>query len=941
MKLEIHRVVSVALLAAAANAEGVVIVDAPGLGVLPDLATAIAAAAPGDVLIVAPGTYAPFVIDNKSLSIFALPGDVVSITGTIEVRNLGPSQRVVLSGLDATGASLPTRSAPGLRLDSNAGQVRVQRCTFRGGVGLIGSCTNNGEGGHGVEATNSARNVFSRCMIVGGRGYHNGGDGTYECIGGSGGDGIRASGSALALYDSTLIAGAGGDYSFSGGDGGHALFQFDFGVVAVNTRFEGGAGGDGWDYLYAEGGDGGDGLRLETSAQAQLLDNLLVPGPKGISSLFSPLYDGAPGSPFGGAGIVVQHPGAARTFKAPTIVSDRSLLDVTVEGDPGDLAWLLQSNTQTWLLPSPVIGVWLAGNPATVGLGGAPITLGASGLGTIVRRTGDVLAPDGGRIVYLQGLVASSNPALKLPSSPMAVLVLDRAGAPDCDGNAVLDILDLVEGSAGDCQWDLQLDSCQIAAGASGDCNNNGIPDECELASGALVDVNQNGIPDACEILPGGPDWYVDDSAAPGGNGSIGAPFETIWQAVLSAQTGHTIHVADGMYVGAGNQAIEFSGKNLTVRSVNGPANCVIDCQSQARAFWIHNGESDVRIEGFTIRNGVGLEGGAVKAWNASFTLRDCSIENCVATQGLGGGAVYSYGVGATIVDCAFRGNRCLHPSAVGGALQLTLVGNSPLSIRGSVFVDNESPNSGGALYMSGQSSAVRVIGCVFHRNRSLSSFGGAVHTVVFPTSAAPTPPRFENCRFAGNSGIGGGAIYSNGPSELSCCTIVGNDVTSLSSAAVHSFRPVTMSNCIVWDNTAPNGAQLTASSSLAVLTIQRSTVYNGQVGVTTTNGGVLSWGAGNLSLAPQFVDEYGPDNNPATPEDNDYRLLPSSPCVDSGDSSLVFADEFDLDGDGDVLEPTPYDLLGLARFYDTPSAPNTGAGTRGIVDMGCYEQQP
>ncbi len=941
MKLDLYRVVSVALLAAAANAEGVVIVDAPGLGVLPDLATAIAAAAPGDVLIVAPGTYAPFVIDNKSVSIFAMPGGAVSITGTIDVRNLGAGQRVVLSGLDATGASLPTRSAPGLRLISNAGQVRVQRCSFRGGVGLIGSCTNNGEGGHGVEATNSARNVFSRCMIVGGRGYNNGGDGTYQCVGGSGGDGIRASGSALALYDSTLIAGAGGDYSFRGGDGGHGLYQFDFGVVAVNTRFEGGAGGDGWDYLYAEGGDGGDALQLQSGAQAQLRDNVLVAGAEGISSVFSPLYDGVPGDQIGGAGVVVQHPGDARTFKAPTIVSDRSQIDVSVEGEPGDIAWLMQSNTQTWQLPSPVNGVWLAGNPATSGLGGAPITLGASGLGTIVRRTGEVLAPDGGRIVYLQGLIASSNPALKLPSTPMAVLVLDRAGLPDCDANAVMDLLELVEGSASDCHRDLQLDSCQIASGASGDCNSNGVPDDCELASGALVDLNQNGIPDSCEILPGGPDWYVDDSAAPGGNGSIGAPFQTIWDAVLSAQTGHTINVADGTYVGAGNRAIEFSGKNLTVRSLNGPANCVIDCQSQARAFWIRNGETDVRLEGLTIRNGLDLDGGGVRGLNARFTLRDCRFENCVATQTLGGGAVYATGAAASIVGCEFRENRCLNASGNGGALKLALAIDAPLLIQDCVFVDNESPNGGGALFMSGQSSSVRVIGSVFHTNRSLSSFGGAVHTVVFPNAATPTPPRFENCRFAGNSGQGGAAIYSNGPSELSCCTIVGNAVTSLSSAAVHSFRPVTMNNCIVWDNTAPNGAQLTATSSVAVLTVQRSTVYNGLTGVTTAAGGVLIWGSGNLSLPPQFVDEYGPDNNPSTPEDNDYRLLPSSPCVDSGDSSLVFADEFDLDGDGNVLERTPYDLLGQSRFYDTPSAPNTGAGTRGIVDMGCYEQQP
>ena len=49
----------------------------------------------------------------------------------------------------------------------------------------------------------------------------------------------------------------------------------------------------------------------------------------------------------------------------------------------------------------------------------------------------------------------------------------------DCNGNGVLDALD-------------------IANGFSFDCNQNGTPDECELLN-PLLDLNQNGILDACE----------------------------------------------------------------------------------------------------------------------------------------------------------------------------------------------------------------------------------------------------------------------------------------------------------------------------------------------------------------------------------------------------------------------------------------------------------
>ena len=39
--------------------------------------------------------------------------------------------------------------------------------------------------------------------------------------------------------------------------------------------------------------------------------------------------------------------------------------------------------------------------------------------------------------------------------------------------------------------------------------------------------------------------------------------------------------------------------------------------------------------------------------------------------------------------------------------------------------------------------------------------------------------------------------------------------------------------------------------------------------------------GEGNIGVDPQFVDPNGPDNNPATWQDNDYHLMATSPCKD------------------------------------------------------------
>jgi hypothetical protein len=63
------------------------------------------------------------------------------------------------------------------------------------------------------------------------------------------------------------------------------------------------------------------------------------------------------------------------------------------------------------------------------------------------------------------------------------------------------------------------------------------------------------------------------------------------------------------------------------------------------------------------------------------------------------------------------------------------------------------------------------------------------------------------------------------------------------------------------------------------------------------------------------------------------------SPAIDSGDNALIARDLFDLDGDGNVLEPTPFDAAGNLRRVDVPSAPDTGIGAAPLVDIGAFEQ--
>jgi len=893
----------------------VVYVDASGNGDFLQVQPAIDAALDGDVILVRSGTYPGFTIDQARVFVIADAGALVKVASKVTIKNTSTNGLVLLAGLDIEGLKTYVAAEQiGLEILNNSGHVRIQGCNVRGGMGY-----DNGvmglPGGNASSIVNSSKVAFAACSLTGGTG---GGIPLWVVQGGDGGHGVVEQGSAVAFYDCLLKGGVGGqaDYlapKFSAGDGGDGCRALDFGIFASGCQFQGGTGGgEAW-----TPGDGGDGLVVNPGAQAQLLSNTFAGGQGGFS--FHGSF-GQTGLPQSGGGVFHHFSGAARKLQASVLAAENASLQIQLSGEPGDRFWLASSATPVFIYMPAYAGIQLV--PLPVFLANRPLTiLPASGTATLVLPTPNVASGLPVHRQFLQGVVLSASGQVRL-SSPLHVVVLNCSDLlPDCNGNQSCDSCDLLSPTVIDCDKNGVPDECQP------DCNGNGLADLCDIASGTSLDQNHNGIPDECEPQT---TWHIDASAAPGGNGSAGAPFQTIGEAFALAIGGDSVRVANGVYQGPGNRELNFNGRDFVVESSGGAVNCIIDCQFQGRAFSVGSGVTlAARIEGFTVRNGKAIGtpafGGGIQIQGGSPTVRRIVFENCEAPLGGGLGMQNS---SAWIEGCQFDSNRA--QTGMGGGLYYGFAANA--RVLDCDFVNNQAVNGGA---MGSYHSISHVERCVYEGNTA-SAPGGAIYAYYGEML-------IDQCRIAGNAAPYGGGLAGSGSKwRLSNCTLVDNRASLRAGAAFFwqdSAQIRTLRNCIFWNNSSPSGTPFEVDKG--PLDVAWCDLQGGQASITLGPTAGLNWGAGNLDVDPLFVDADGPDNDPLTLFDNDYRLALASACLDAGENASVALDWFDLDGDGNALEPVPFDFDGQPRFADIPSAPNTGSGTPPLVDLGAWERQP
>ncbi|UCF42554.1 MAG: right-handed parallel beta-helix repeat-containing protein [Planctomycetota bacterium] len=368
-------------------------------------------------------------------------------------------------------------------------------------------------------------------------------------------------------------------------------------------------------------------------------------------------------------------------------------------------------------------------------------------------------------------------------------------------------------------------------------------------------------------------------------DGQLHVPSEygTIQTAIDMALIGDEVIIEPNTYTGAGNYNIDFGGKAITVRSTNPEDPCVvattvIDCQNAngRRGFYFHSGESmDSIVSGLTIKRGKitsssAAKGGGIYCSGSSPTIKNCIISNNHVYGSTGsvhgghayGGAIFcSTNSSPVIANCTINNN-----SAEGGNGRTGPTGNGGNGYGAGVYCDSNSNPI--------------IKNCIVAGNTASGGDGGN----SFFAAGNPYP--------AGDGGDGCGAgIYGSADSSA---TIINSSVVNNQALKGYMgddtwgggvdgislgggvYSNGTISNCILWGNTADSSPQIYGSAA---------------VSYSDVGGGF--GGIGNIDADPCFADAAG----------GDYHLRPSSPCVDAGDLNYAGEpNETDIDGEPRII---------------------------------------
>ena len=410
---------------------------------------------------------------------------------------------------------------------------------------------------------------------------------------------------------------------------------------------------------------------------------------------------------------------------------------------------------------------------------------------------------------------------------------------------------------------------------------------------------------------------YVDDGATGANNGtSWSDAYTDLRTALVHADPIFQVWVAAGTYkptttgdrnesFGLPNRVTVYGGFDGTETSLDERAG-LFDATILSGDLAGDDGPgfANVSDNSFHVAVGIGSLDG--------FTVVGGNADGSHGTEPNGGGLLIgAWGpVHPTIANCTFRANRARH---FGGAVCLYPADATVFS--NCVFADNRAGDEGGAVWTSGMDEGARFERCRFVGNVS-GGGGGAVRSQTWEA--------FLSCEFVGNradgaASFGGGALYGGSLRILQCTFSANSAVGSdRGGGAVLTGGDSFLRGSILWGNADGSGLD----------DREQIHVWSGARYMSADHCDIQGWtgqsfpGRAMLHGDPAFVDADGADDVAGTADD-DLRLAPGSPCVDTG-------------GVRSSMEPLrPLDLDGRPRFVDSLACDGSG-----VLDMGARERQ-